>query len=117
MKIGAFSGQGGPDFVYEFRISPGVTAATLLHPNLKQNWEERQFTRVISADWISMLAQRGSADRDIKAPEIYTAVRSGSAEIPVMSAPGIVQGKLTKAAEVHRIKLRVDKPQDLGIRG
>ena len=30
-----------------------------------------------------------------------------------MTAPGIVQGRLKKAAEVHRIKLRVDKPQDL----
>ena len=30
-----------------------------------------------------------------------------------MSAPGIIQGTIRKPAEVHRIKLRVDKPQDL----
>ena len=67
LKVGAFSGQGGPDHVYELRITPGVTTPPALHPKLKQNWEERQFTRVLSPEWLPMLARRGGAKTDIPA--------------------------------------------------
>jgi len=113
LRVNAFTGQGGPDFVYELRITPAETPAPTLHPKRKETWEERQFTRVVSAEWMRDIAKRSGAKVDPKVPEIYTAVSADSREIPIMSAPGIIQGTIRKPAEVDRIKLRVDKPQDL----
>jgi hypothetical protein len=113
VNVGAFSGQGGPDYVYELRITRGTAPAPPLHPKAKPLWDERQFTRSVSGDWISQIASRSGAKTDVPSPELFQAAPADSATVPVMSAPGIIQGRLTKAAEVHTIRLRIDKPQDL----
>ena len=113
VKLGAFSGQGGPDYVYELRITPSGAATSHLHPKAKPSWEERQFTRSVSGDWMQRIAARGGAKVENPNAELFNAVAADAGTVPVMSAPGIVQGRLTKASEVHSIRLRIDKPQDL----
>ena len=58
LRVNAFSGQGGPDFVYELRITTGETAAPSLHPKHKDTWDERQFTRAVSAEWMQDIVRR-----------------------------------------------------------
>jgi hypothetical protein len=113
VKIGAFSGQGGPDHVYELRITPGTTPVPALHPKPNPTWAERDFTRSLSTDWLQRVAGRSGAPLEITAPELYSAVSVDAGTIPVMSVPGIIQGRLTKPAEVHTIRLRIDKAQDI----
>src|SRR5207249_8828066 len=59
VRVQGFSGQGGPDCVYQLRIVRGVTPPPSLHPTLKANWEERQFTRRLAANRMEELAHRG----------------------------------------------------------
>lgn len=114
LKVQAFSGQGGPDFVYGLRLSPKVTGPPLLHPR-QTGWEERQFTRPLPADWLEQLSRRGGIPGSSKCPETYHAVRAGSGDVPVIAAPGMVVGFLTSPAEEHLIKLKVEQPQSLVI--
>ncbi len=115
VQIGSFSGQGGPDYVYDLHITSGVTAPPVLHPKWGDAWEERQFTRGMGSHWISQLASRGSDEKDPKSAESFRAVKEGSANVPVMMPPGIVEGRIEKPGEAHVIQLRLDKAQDLAI--
>ncbi len=115
VQVKGFSGQGGADFVYELRIFPGVTPAPDLHPKLADSWEERQFTRQLKPDRLEELARRGGVPADSKAVETYHAVPQGSEQIPVMSAPGVIDGHIAQAGERHVIRLKIDKPQNLAI--
>ena len=115
VQIGSFSGQGGPDYVYDLRMTAGVTPPPILHPNLGVSWEERQFTRAMGSNWISQLAGRGSEEKDPKSAESFRAVKEGSATVPVMTPPGMVEGRIEKPGEAHVIQLRLEKAQDLAI--
>ena len=115
VQIGAFGGQGGPDYTYQLRIERGALDAPVLHPT-GGSWEERQFTRNMSGDWLAKLGARGGRTNEpAPKPEIFRATADDSAEPPVMTAPGVVEGRIAKAAETHRIRLRIDAPKDLAI--
>ncbi|HUQ92263.1 MAG TPA: hypothetical protein VM120_11330 [Bryobacteraceae bacterium] len=114
VKIGAFSGGGGPDFVYQLLLTKGVTPVPDLHPKATPQWTERMFTRGLNQQWVDHVAVRGNA----KAPgslEVYKAAVEDSKELPIMSPNGIVEGRLGAAAETHAIRLKIDKPQDITI--
>jgi hypothetical protein len=117
IRIESASGQGSADSVYELRISEGASRPPALHPKLKQNgWDERQFTRGISADRQQVLAKRGALPDEAKPFETYRAARLGSDEIPsVMKLPGIVEGRITSPAEAHRIKIRIEQAENIAI--
>lgn len=113
VRLGAFSGQGGPDYIYALRVTTGATPEPDLHPKAKSSWDERQFIRPVSNDWMQQIAARGGMSAALPAPELFSAIAADAANLPVMSVPGIVQGRFTKSSEVHAIRLKVDKPQDL----
>jgi hypothetical protein len=117
VKAQSSSGQGSADAVYELRIVPGALPAPTLHPKLKENaWEERQFTRELSRDWRAQLARRGGLSDDGQPVENYRAARAGSGETPpVMRLPGIVEGRIGSPAEAHRIKLHIEKSENIAI--
>jgi hypothetical protein len=115
VQVRGFSGQGSADFVYALRILPGVTPEPPLRPKLTGSWEERQFTRSLRADRLTELARRGGASPTTKAVEIFRAVPEGDSQIPVMSIPGVVEGRIARPGETHLIRLRVDGPQSLAI--
>lgn len=115
IQIGSFSGQGGPDYSYELKVTPGETPAPILHPNLTESWEERQFTRRISPDWTTKVAARGAEDPSPKSAETFRAVPEGAAEVPAFVPPGLVDGNIAHAGEAHVIHMNLEKAQDLAI--
>ncbi|MEX2262253.1 MAG: hypothetical protein WD696_09895 [Bryobacteraceae bacterium] len=115
VKVQAFSGRGGPDFVYRLRITPEATPEPALHPKRKADWEERLFTRRLGPDWMARMIQRAGRADSIPAPEAFRGVAEDSPEPPLMTIPGVVEGRIAKPAETHIIRLKVDKPRDLAI--
>ena len=115
VQVQGFSGQGSPDFVYQLRIVRGVTETPSLHPEITAAWEERQFTRALSKDRLDELARRGGTAPIGAAVETFRAAPEGANEVPVMTAPGMIEGRIEKAGEAHLIHLKVDKRQDLAI--
>jgi hypothetical protein len=115
LKVQGFHGEGGPDRTYELRITPGVTPAPDLHPDLKAIFEERQFTRVIAPDWLEQLARRGGVDAKHQGLETFHAAREGSPEIPVMTLPGIVEGCVGEPGQADLIRIKIEKAQDIAV--
>ena len=119
VQVNSFEGKGGADCVYQLRISPGEMAAPPLHPDLnpeaQADWEERQFTRTIREDWLEALGRRGGIEEKPRRPELFHAALEGSKEIPVMTLPAVVEGRIGKPGETHAIRLKMDKPEDLAI--
>ena len=106
VRLDAFSGQGGPDYSYYFRISPG--ALPLEPPPGKADWDERTYTRTLSADRLNDLAQRGGKPRTQKSVETY---RMGSK----FALPATLEGAIANPGESHRATFQVDGPQDIAI--
>jgi hypothetical protein len=115
VRVNSFDGKGGPDYAYMLRISRGVTVPPSLHPENPTGWDERQFTRAITGDWLEELARRGGSDEKPARPETYRAVPEGSAQIPVVTMPALVEGRITKPGEAHVILVKVEKAEDLAI--
>ncbi|MCC6585845.1 MAG: hypothetical protein IT168_03925 [Bryobacterales bacterium] len=115
LQIRAFGGQGGADYAYSIRVTERETPPALLHPTAIPDWDERLFTRRMTREWIAKIYERGSAGAPEKWAETYRAVVEGAAEVPLMNGQGMVEGRLTKPAEVNVIRLRIDKPQDISI--
>ena len=115
VQVGSASGQGTPDYVYELRMTPGVTPAPVLHPQWTGGWEERQFTRAMGSNWMAQIAARGAEGPVPKDPESFRAVKEGAATVPVMTPPGVIEGRIEKPGEAHVIQVKVDKAQDLAV--
>jgi hypothetical protein len=115
LRVQGFEGQGGADCVYQLRIVHGVTPLPPLHPTIKANWEERQFTRDLTDGRMQELALRGGAESKTGAMETFRAVPEGAKEIPVMKAPGVVEGRIDQPGQAHVIHLKIEKPQELAI--
>ncbi len=115
VQVASSSGQGSPDYVYELRMSPGVTPPPVLHPHWRDLWEERQFTRAMGSSWMGQVSNRGAEGVALKAAESFRAVKEGAASVPVMTPPGIIEGRIEQSGEAHVIQVNVDKAQDLAI--
>lgn len=110
LKVAAFSGQGGADYTYQLRIVAGETPPPSLHPAVEPAWDERRFTRTFDKDWLAALGRRGMAEAP-GAPEIYRAAMS--TDVPVVTAPAMLEGAISRPADVHSVRVKVDKAQDL----
>ena len=106
VRVEAFSGQGGPDYGYELKVLPGEAPQD--RAPAPDNWEERTFTRGLSANRLNQLAERGGKAQDEKAIETYGA---GS----LFKIPGTLEGGLTKPGEGQRARFHLDGPQDIAI--
>ncbi len=106
MRVEAFSGQGGPDYSYQLKILPGEAPQDL--PASTDGWQERSYTRRLSADRLNELAARGGRTRDQKSIETWRA--GGSFQLP-----GTLEGVLTEAGEAHRARFSLDGPRDIAI--
>jgi hypothetical protein len=113
VKVQGFNGEGGPDHVYELRITPGTTAAPTLHPELLTIFEERQFTRKLGPDWLTSLARRGRSAVKEQAVEKFQAAPEGKGEIPVMTLPGVVEGCISRPGQADLIRVKIDKAQGI----
>ena len=115
LQVRPFSGQGGPDATYSLRISKGLGDPPSLRPSPASRWDERRFTRPLSANRPADLSGRAGISQESSAVPAFQAVGVEGAEIPLMTVPGLVEGRITKPAETHRIRLRLDAPKDLAI--
>lgn len=116
LRIQGFAGQGGPDGVYELRITEGTLPSQESRPALRADWEEHELTRSLGDNWMQRVASRGSGIApSLPQPETYRAVSADAAEIPTMKIPGMVEGFIAKPGELHAIKLVVDKAQEIAI--
>lgn len=114
LSVSAFGGQGGPDAVYVLKATLGVTAEPSLHPESDHVWEERQFTRVLTPDWLQRVAARGNAGPALRSSiETWAAVDAAAPALPIMSIPGTAQGVISSPAATQAIQVRVDQPQEL----
>lgn len=115
LKVGAFGGAGGADYVYRLRIARGQGPPVSLRPPLaREEWPERWFTRALGPEWPAAIARRGL----VKPPgpiETYRAVPEGSSGLPVIDNAGLVEGRLARAGEAHEIRFRIAEPRDLAI--
>lgn len=114
IQVRAFGGQGGPDSTYHLKIERGEAPLPALHPKDRDGWQERLFTRALAPNWMAQLAARGDG-KETATVETFAA---GTSDIPVMTVPGMVEGRITKPAETHRIRVRIGEsaaPRDLAI--
>jgi hypothetical protein len=117
LKVQSSTGQGSADAVYQLRISAEAEPAPAARPKLQdKRWEERQFTRSLSSRRHADLNRRGALPEEADSTETFHATRVGSDEpLPVMRLPGVVEGTIGHPAEAHRLKLRVDKAENIAI--
>ncbi|MDQ6662862.1 MAG: hypothetical protein M3Z23_00520 [Acidobacteriota bacterium] len=106
LRIEAFSGQGGPDYGYQIKIAPGEIPQD--EAPADTNWQERDFTRRLSANRLNELAERGGKAQDQKTIETYNAKSA-------LKIPGTIEGGLTQPGEAQRTKFHLDGPQDIAI--
>jgi hypothetical protein len=114
VKVAAFHGQGGQDYVYQLRIARGAAEPVSLHPERPPEWPERWFTRRLGPEWLARVALRG-AEKPVPAMETYRAVVEGSGHAPVINGTGMIEGRFTRADEAHEIRLKITEPRDLAI--
>ncbi|MBK9168206.1 MAG: hypothetical protein IPM24_12170 [Bryobacterales bacterium] len=108
VRVEAFSGQGSPDYSYQFRILPGEAPAPASH---NPDWQERSYTRPLSANRLNELAERGGIKPDKKSIETYRA----SADGPEFRLPGTLLGTIAEPGEMQRARFQIDTPQDIAI--
>jgi len=111
-RVEGFEGRGSPNDVYQLRISTGRSAPSLLRALSKPGWQERTFTRHITADWLERLRERGAPAGPRQELETFSATKEPASSSPVMKIPGIVEGVISQPGEVHRISFHV-KAQDI----
>ena len=127
LRVEAFSGQGGPDYGYQLRIVPGDETRST--PVATASWEERSYSRRLSADRLAELAVRGGKAGNEK-PILSHPTSTNSANThlrgagsaaaplpasPVVSIPATLEGTLSSGGEARRARFRVDSPVDIAI--
>lgn len=106
LRIEAFSGQGGPDYGYQIRISPGEVPQT--SEPVDPSWQERDFNRHLTANRLNELEERGGKPLNQKSIETY-GMKS------TLQLPATVEGGLTRPGEAQSTKFHLSGPQDLAI--
>jgi hypothetical protein len=110
LRVGAFAGQGGPDYSYQLKIVPGEAPQDLAAK--EESWEERSYSRPLSANRLNELAERGGAKQDRPSVETY---RASSENTPLFKLPGTLEGELTQSGETHRARFQLDEPRDIAM--
>lgn len=106
LRVEAFSGQGGADYGYQLRVNRGALPPEA--PPAKSDWEERTYTRKLSANRMNELAARGGMEAKKPTAETY---RPGS---PV-KLPAQIEGTIAQPGEWHRSTFTAEGPQDIAI--
>jgi hypothetical protein len=105
LKVEAFSGQGGPDYSYLLKVNRGPASDPPRKG--KGGWEERSFTRALSPDRLTQLAERGKAQK-------FPAVETYGPDTEV-KLPAAIEGRIAGPGESHRSRFRIDGPKDIAI--
>src|SRR5690242_9151518 len=111
LRVEAFAGQGGPDYSYALKVSPGAPPAPLTATAGRGGWDERGFSRKLDTARLNQLAKRGGADTTQPSVETY---RAAPEPVP-FKIPGTLEGTLAQPGAIHRARFHVDKPADIAI--
>jgi len=109
LRVEAFAGQGGPDYSYQLRVTPG--SGTQNPETSKSAWQERTWARRLNADRLNQLASRGAKPGDQNSIETYR----GSAEPAPVRLPATVEGTIASPGETQRAKFVLKEPADIAI--
>lgn len=109
LRLEAFSGQGGPDYGYQLKIRNGELPAEAASSG--KSWDERGFSRRLSASRLNELAERGGAKQDRQSVETYRA----AADPVTFRLPGTIEGAILQPGETHRARFHIDGSQDIAI--
>jgi hypothetical protein len=112
-RIEAFSGQGGPDYGYQFKMMVGETPQE--RGGGGRTWAERGYSHHLSEKRLNELAERGGLAQDKGTIETYRAAATPAASAPFFKLPATLEGGLTQPAETHRSRFHLDGPQDIAI--
>src|SRR5258708_17494762 len=99
----ASSGQGGPDYSYQLKTLPGEAPQD--QAPAAEGWEERTFSRRLSANRLNELAERGGKAQNQKSIETYRAAGE------VFAIPGTLEGGLALPGESHPPRSHLAGPQ------
>jgi hypothetical protein len=109
-EVGAFGGQGGPDYSYQLRIVPAQESDSSekkkwslhapAHPGSDATWQERDFARKLDSDRLRLLWSR-----TVRVPRKKDEPVSGSGEVAKVAAK--VE---TGLAETERVETSVPAP-------
>jgi hypothetical protein len=110
LRIEAFAGQGGPDYSYQLKITPGNQPQDRAAGG-GGGWDERVWSRRLDAARLSQLQERGGKAGKQPAIETYRA----AAEPVNFKIPGTIEGALARPGETHRARFHLDKPADIAI--
>ncbi len=113
LRVEAFQGMGGPDFVYCLQVGKPRGASPSAEPG--NDWTERTFTRAIPANWIARLNARTGEEKVSPVLEAYRAADEGSSSIPEMKLPGVVEGVIGSAGLIQKIRFRADAAQEIAV--
>jgi hypothetical protein len=113
LRVEAFAGQGGPDYAYQLRMLPGAVPEET--PRARSDWEERGYTRPLSADRLNRLAVRGGSPQQHSSIETYLARPVPMENAPTFKLPGTLEGALVEAGQTHRARFELDGPKDIAI--
>lgn len=112
LRVEAFSGQGGPDYSYQLKITSGHAEPDIEPPS--KGWRERDYERQLSANRLNELAARGGKPRDQKSIETYRAAPVPAEPTP-FKIPGTLEGAIAQPGEAHRARFDLEGPRDLAI--
>ena len=104
LRIEAFSGQGGPDYGYQIKITPGRVPQD--EEPADTSWQERDFRRHLSANRLNELEARAGNPESQNAIETYAMASS-------VKLPATLEGNLTRPGEAQRTRFHLDGPQDI----
>ncbi|MEO6758093.1 MAG: hypothetical protein ABIO24_01480 [Saprospiraceae bacterium] len=106
LRLDAFSGQGGPDYSYQLRFLPGAVPQE--QPAGKLDWDERSYSRPLSANRLNELAARGGRPANQKVAETYRTMGK-------FALPATLEGAIAQPGESYRSQFHVDGPTDIAI--
>lgn len=107
LRLEAYSGQGGPDYSYQLKVSRGERAPAAAALGGGGGRGGGGFARRLSADRLNELAARGAMPKDRKSIETY---RGGEFKLPAT-----LEGAILEPGAAYRARFHLDGPQDIAI--
>ncbi len=112
VQVAGFGGHGGASASYYLRVGAGEGERGWRHPVARPDWNERSFVRQLGSDWLGTLLARGGVRQSAPPPARLAGTEAGEG---VLVLPGILEGRLSRPAIVHKVRLRIEKATQLAI--
>lgn len=112
VQVAGFAGHGGAGASYFLRVGSSEGERRWRHPMARPDWNERSFVRQLGGDWMGKLQARGGVAQSPPPPVRLAGTEAGEG---VLALPGILEGRLSRPAMVHKARLRIERATQLAI--